>query len=89
MINKQVTEWHEPPFPRTVCACHDCVQCCKKQPGPLAPGDFERIARWTGELRCPRKGEWYLSGAIVEAYRAPHTFTHQPFRIAVLIKGAQ
>jgi len=21
--------------------------------------------------RCPRKGEWYLSGAIVEAYQAP------------------
>ena len=24
----------------------------------------------TGEIREPRKGEWFLSGAIVEAYRA-------------------
>lgn len=24
------------------------------------------------EYRPPRKGEWYLSGAIVEAYRAPN-----------------
>lgn len=22
---------------RTVCACPDCVACCKKQPGPLVP----------------------------------------------------
>ena len=29
-----------------------------------------RIAKWTGEKRCPKKGEWYLSGAIIEAYRA-------------------
>lgn len=26
----------------------------------------------TGEFRAPRKGEWYLSGAIIEAYRAPN-----------------
>ena len=25
-----------------------------------------------GEFRCPKKGEWYLSGAMVEAYRAPN-----------------
>lgn len=28
---------------RTECACSACVQCCKDQPGSLAPGDFERI----------------------------------------------
>lgn len=28
---------------RTECACAACVQCCKEQPGPLAPGDYERI----------------------------------------------
>jgi Fe-S-cluster containining protein len=32
------------PFPRTTCACSDCVQCCKDQPGSLIPGDFEKIA---------------------------------------------
>lgn len=30
-------------FTRTTCACARCVRCCKEQPGPLAPGDFERI----------------------------------------------
>lgn len=29
--------------PRTECSCAACVQCCKEQPGPLAPGDYERI----------------------------------------------
>lgn len=28
-------------------------------------------AVWNGEKRKPRKGEWYLSGAIIEAYLAP------------------
>jgi hypothetical protein len=27
-------------------------------------------ARWTGEKRCPKKGEYFLSGAIIEAYAA-------------------
>lgn len=27
-------------------------------------------AKWTGERRPPRRGEWFLSGAIIEAYRA-------------------
>jgi Fe-S-cluster containining protein len=31
-------------FTRTVCACEKCRACCKRQPGPLAHGDFERIA---------------------------------------------
>lgn len=29
--------------PRTECACTACTQCCKEQPGPLAPGDLEKI----------------------------------------------
>ena len=32
------------------------------------PGFF----RASGEYRAPRKGEFYLSGAIVEAYQAPN-----------------
>ncbi len=42
-------------------------------------------AVWTGEKRCPKKGEWYLSGAIVEAYRAPNDLSSQ-FHIAKLVK---
>lgn len=33
-----------PPFERTICACDQCVQCCKKQPGPLAPSDIAKIS---------------------------------------------
>lgn len=42
-------------------------------------------AKPTGEFRCPRKGEWYLSGAIVEAYRAANDLPI-PFQIAKLVK---
>lgn len=34
-----------------------------------------RLARFTGEVRPPRSGEWFLSGAIVEAYYAPNDLT--------------
>jgi Fe-S-cluster containining protein len=30
-------------FPRTRCACTQCVACCKSMPGMLIPGDPERI----------------------------------------------
>jgi len=30
-------------FQRTTCACEACTRCCKRQPGPLAPDDFDRI----------------------------------------------
>lgn len=32
-------------------------------------------AKWTGEKRPPKKGEWYLSGAIIEAYQAKYDMT--------------
>jgi Fe-S-cluster containining protein len=38
-------------FNRTVCACSECVACCKRQPGPLAPGDFERIVNHVAETQ--------------------------------------
>ena len=42
-------------------------------------------ARWTGEKRPPRKGEWYLSGAIVEAYKAANDLTTD-YHIARLVR---
>ena len=42
----------------------------------------------TGEKRPPRAGEWYLSGAIVEAYRAPNDLT-TPYHIARLVRVRQ
>lgn len=38
----------------------------------------------TGEKRSPHKGEWYLSGAIIEAYRASNDMTSE-FHIARLV----
>jgi hypothetical protein len=39
----------------------------------------------TGEKRAPRKGEWYLSGAIVGAYKAPNDLD-TVFQIARVIR---
>lgn len=43
-------------------------------PQPQAWLHRERF-RWTGEVRAPKAGEWFLSGAIIEAYRAEHDLT--------------
>jgi Fe-S-cluster containining protein len=52
-------------FTRTKCACEGCIRCCKRQPGPLAPGDFERIAEHLGETREEAKQHFWASpGAI-------------------------
>ena len=37
------------------------------------------------EFRCPKKGEWYLSGAIPGAYKAPNDLS-QEYWIATLVK---
>lgn len=42
-------------------------------------------AQYSGEFRQPQGGEWYLSGAIVEAYRASKPL-HGDFHIARLVK---
>jgi hypothetical protein len=47
------------------------------------PNDIRAVA--TGENRPPKAGEWYLSGAQIEAYRAIHDFT-EPCRIARLVR---
>lgn len=52
----------------------------------LTPYDDRNImAIWTGEKRAPRAGEWYLSGAIIEAYRAPNDLP-TAYHIARLVK---
>ncbi len=42
-------------------------------------------AQWTGEKRCPKRGEWFLSGSIIEAYRAPNDLS-TPYHIAKLVR---
>lgn len=41
-------------------------------------------AKWTGEKRYPKAGEWFLSGAVVEAYRAQKDLS-TPYHIAALV----
>ena len=57
----------------------------------FVPHDMPRHyvrAVWTGEKRPPRKGEWFLSGAIVEAYKTPADCEHA-FHIARLVRCEQ
>lgn len=42
-------------------------------------------AEWTGEKRPPKKGEWYISGAIPQAYRAPNDLSFD-YYIARLVR---
>ena len=42
-------------------------------------------ARWTGEKRPPKKGEWYLSGAEIGAYRASNDLS-TAYHIAELLR---
>jgi hypothetical protein len=43
------------------------------------------MAVYSGEKRRPKKGEWYLSGSVVEAYRA-HNDLSSVYHIAELVK---
>jgi len=45
-------------------------------------------AELTGEKRPPKAGEWYISGAIPEAYLAPNDLS-TPFDIAALVDGRE
>jgi hypothetical protein len=55
---------------------------------PIAAGekghDKGFWARWTGETRQPKRGEWYLSGAIIEAYQAKTDLLGDAYHIAKL-----
>ena len=58
-------------FERTVCACENCTACCKRQPGPLANGDFERIAQaqgWAPEVALEQAQRHFVAspGAVVK-----------------------
>ena len=61
-------------FARTTCACVDCKACCKRQPGPLVMGDFERIVAWREEqgfdhdlaVEWVKSKLWASPGALVK-----------------------
>ncbi len=44
----------------------------KVYPGHSEFGTNKRIYACIGEYRCPKKDEFYLSGAIPEVYKAPN-----------------
>lgn len=67
-------------FERTVCACHQCKQNCKEQPGYLIPGDMERIAEHLNQpMDQVRKMFWASPGAVVM-----DTVTRRMFRIGTI-----
>ena len=67
-------------FERTTCACRECVACCKRQPGPVAPGDLEMIAAYLGEtLSGVLSKFWASPGAVVKDTR-----TNQVRRIGTI-----
>lgn len=54
-------------------------------PVPVAGPPYGQRAAWDGEpARPPKKGELYLSGAKVTAYKAPSDLT-TPYFIAVYV----
>lgn len=57
------------------------VHCTWKDP---ELGQLQIMAKRTCEFRAPKKGEWYLSGAIPVAYRAPNNLSME-FHIMRLV----
>lgn len=54
----------------------------RRGPQGIYPGEHRNSKyKATGEFRCPRKGEFYLSGAIIGAYAAPNDLS-SPYWIA-------
>jgi hypothetical protein len=54
----------------------------EERPGAVTQRHLRCVA--TGEFRAPKKGEWYLSGAIIAGYKAPSDLSY-PFHIAKLV----
>lgn len=51
---------------------------------PFRPGSIGLVAISIREFRSPKRGEWFLSGAIPEAWRAPNNLT-TPYQILELV----
>ena len=72
-----------PPFERTTCACKTCTQCCIDQPGPLAPGNLERIAEYLNASVDDIKHKFWASPGAVIKVTAPDG-TQQVMRIGTI-----
>ena len=61
-------------FNRTTCACDQCKACCKRQPGPLAPGDYERIKEHLHATDTEMASKlWASPGSVVKDLRTNET----------------
>ena len=59
----------------------DFVRCAQRSL-PMTP---DIRVQMTGEFRCPKKGEWFISGAIPEGYKAYADLT-TPYYIGQLTR---
>jgi Fe-S-cluster containining protein len=68
------------PFSRTACDCEGCSAHCREQPGPLGPGDVERLAAHLGRpVSAVLPLLWASPGAVVT-----NTTTGEVFRVATI-----
>jgi len=82
--------WGEPKLGRTLFPVADLpnMEEADRLGCNWPPNSRELRVATTGEFRPPIAGEWYLSGAIIEGYRAPSDL-HTPFHIARLVRIRQ
>lgn len=59
---------------------HKTLERNRLYPGPRSYGE-DVVYKWTGEFRPPRAGEYFLSGARIEAYLATNDLD-MPYHIA-------
>ena len=64
-----------------------CGFVCGDRPwvNPIRQDFSGLVAVKTGERRSPKRGEWFLSGAIIEAYKASNDLD-SPYLIAKLVR---
>ena len=65
---------------RTECACTQCQQCCREQPGHLLPGEMETIADHLQQPLVEVKKLFWASGGAVVMNNA----TGRQFRIGTI-----
>lgn len=69
-----------PLLKRTECACQDCQQCCRVQPGHLLPGQMEQIAEYLGQSIAEVKPLFWASGGAL----VMNSQTGRQFRIGTI-----
>jgi len=63
----------------------ECYPLADRHPAQKIGGNTKVVAMNTKKFRKPRKGEWYLSGAQIAAYKAPNDLNNK-FLIAKIVE---